>query len=31
MYRDVIAFALLIILLLFKPSGLLGKQVPVKV
>jgi branched-chain amino acid transport system permease protein len=31
MYRDVIAFALLIILLLFKPSGLLGKQIPVKV
>jgi len=31
MYRDVIAFALLIALLLFKPSGLLGKQIPVKV
>ena len=30
-YRDVIAFGLLIILLLFRPSGLLGKQVPVKV
>jgi len=30
-YRDVIAFGLLILLLLFKPSGLLGKQVPVKV
>ncbi|MHB8868585.1 MAG: branched-chain amino acid ABC transporter permease [Thermoleophilia bacterium] len=30
-YKDVIAFALLIILLLFKPSGLLGKQVPIKV
>jgi branched-chain amino acid transport system permease protein len=31
MYRDVIAFALLIILLLFKPSGLLGKPAAVKV
>jgi branched-chain amino acid transport system permease protein len=30
-YKDVIAFALLIILLLFKPSGLLGQQTPVKV
>jgi branched-chain amino acid transport system permease protein len=30
-YKDVIAFALLIILLLFKPSGLLGRQTPVKV
>jgi len=31
MYRDVIAFTLLIVLLLFKPSGLLGSQAPVKV
>lgn len=31
MYRDVIAFAILIIILLFKPSGLLGKPIPVKV
>ncbi len=31
MYRDVIAFGLLIVLLLFRPSGLLGKQIPVKV
>ena len=30
-YRDVIAFGLLIILLLFRPSGLLGRQIPVKV
>jgi branched-chain amino acid transport system permease protein len=30
-YRDVIAFGLLIVLLLFRPSGLLGRQIPVKV
>jgi branched-chain amino acid transport system permease protein len=30
-YKDVIAFALLIVLLLFKPSGLLGQQAAVKV
>ncbi len=30
-YRDVIAFAILITILLFKPSGLLGKPIPVKV
>ncbi len=30
-YKDVIAFSMLIILLIFKPSGLLGEQVPVKV
>ncbi|MCZ7663740.1 MAG: branched-chain amino acid ABC transporter permease [Thermoleophilia bacterium] len=30
-YKDVIAFSLLIILLLLKPSGLLGQQTPVKV
>lgn len=30
-YKDVIAFSLLIILLIFKPSGLLGEQVPDKV
>lgn len=30
-YKDVIAFVLLIILLLLKPSGLLGQQTPVKV
>lgn len=30
-YKDVIALVLLIVLLLFKPSGLLGQQVPVKV
>jgi branched-chain amino acid transport system permease protein len=30
-YKDVIAFSMLILLLIFKPSGLLGEQVPVKV
>ncbi len=30
-YRDVISFGLLIAILLFKPSGLLGKPIPVKV
>ena len=30
-YRDVISFAVLITILLFKPSGLLGKPIPVKV
>jgi len=30
-YKDVIAFSMLIVLLIFKPSGLLGEQVPVKV
>ncbi len=30
-YKDVIAFSMLIILLIFKPAGLLGEQVPVKV
>lgn len=30
-YRDVIAFGLLIVLLLFRPAGLLGRQIPVKV
>ncbi|WP_066496381.1 branched-chain amino acid ABC transporter permease [Abyssisolibacter fermentans] len=30
-YRDAVAFAILIIVLIFKPSGLLGKQAPKKV
>ncbi len=30
-YKDVIAFSMLILLLIFKPAGLLGEQVPVKV
>jgi branched-chain amino acid transport system permease protein len=30
-YRDAVAFALLIVLLLFRPGGLLGKAVPEKV
>ncbi|MGO8693967.1 MAG: branched-chain amino acid ABC transporter permease [Rectinemataceae bacterium] len=30
-YKDLIAFSMLILILVFKPSGLLGEQVPVKV
>jgi len=30
-YKDLIAFALLIVILLFRPSGLLGAKVPQKV
>ena len=30
-YRDAVAFAILIIVLLFKPSGLIGKSLQVKV
>lgn len=30
-YRDVISFAILILILLVKPAGLLGKPIPVKV